>query len=151
MKKLLGLLRNSRTSYGKKLFLQAYIVMSLVRLGLLLLPFNRLQNLVSKSQRLTWLAFAPTQVTTNRIAVSVYRSSKYQPGKPMCLARALTAAVLMNIYGLSHQIQIGVAKGENGQLEAHAWVNSGGRVVVGNLPDLSRYVAMSSQIEGLII
>ena len=150
MKKLLGLLKRSRASYGKKLFLQAYLIMSLVRLGLLWLPFNRLQSLVLKSQKLTWLAFAPTQVTTNRIVRSVYRSSKYQRGKPMCLARALTAAVLMNIYGIPHQIKIGVAKGENGQIEAHAWVNSQGRVVVGNLPDLSRYAPMSSQVKGLI-
>ena len=150
MKKLLGLLKG-RTSYGKKLFLQAYLVMSLVRLGLLLLPFERLQSLVSKFQRLTWLALAPTQVTTGRIALSVYRSSRYQPGKPMCLAQALTAVVLMNIYGLPHQMNIGVAKGENGQIEAHAWICSEQRVVVGNLPDLSRYVAMSSKAEGLII
>ena len=151
MEKLLRLLKASRTGRGKKLFLQAYVVMSLVRLGLLLLPFRRLQNLVLNSRKLTWLAFTPAQVTVNRIAQSVARSGRYQPGKPMCLARALTAAILMNIYGFPHQIQIGVAKSENGKIEAHAWVKSGGRTIVGDLPDLSRYVAMSSQAEGLII
>lgn len=151
MKKLLGLLRNSRTSHGKKLFIQTYIVMSLVRLGLLSLPFSRLQSLISQSPKLTWLALTPTQVTINRIALAVYRSSRYQPGKPMCLARALTAAVLMNIYGLPHKIKIGVAKGENGQIKAHAWVKSEGKVVVGNVPELSRYAVMSAQEEGLII
>ena len=150
MRKLFRLLKASRTSRGKKLFLQACVVMSFVRLGLLLLPFKRLQNLVLNSQNMTWLAFAPAQVTVNRIAQSVYRSSRYQPGNPMCLARALTASVLMNIYGFPHQIQIGIAKDKEGQIEAHAWVKSEGRTIVGDLPDLSRYVPMYSQGEGLI-
>lgn len=147
MKKLLKSIRNSR---GKKVFLQAYLAMTLIRLGLLLLPFNRLHNLVAKSKQLTFLALAPHQVTIASIARAVYRSSRYQPGSPMCLARALTTAVLMNIYGLPHEINIGVAKGELG-IDAHAWVISQGVVIVGDLPDLSRYVVMSAQGEGLVI
>lgn len=145
MKKLLGY------RGGKKLFLQAYIIMSLIRLGLLLLPFSRLQNLIAKSQEWSFLAIASSEVTTRAIALALDRSSKYQPGNPMCLARALTSAVLMGIYSLPYQINIGVAKGENDQIEAHAWVVSAGVVIVGNLPDLSRYTPMSSQGEGLII
>ena len=57
----------------------------------------------------------------------------------------------MNIYGLPHEVSIGVAKGENGKIEAHAWVVSQGTVMMGNLPDLSRYVPMSTKGEGLII
>ncbi|MEL6581048.1 MAG: lasso peptide biosynthesis B2 protein [Cyanobacteria bacterium J06621_12] len=147
MKKLLKLLKLD----GKKLFLQAYIVMSLIRLGLLMLPFSRLQNMVLKSQQLTWLAIPGSGKTIRSIVIAVYRSGKYSPGNPLCLARALTTAVLMNIYGFPYQINIGVAKGKSGKIEAHAWVTSQEKVIVGNLPDLSRYVPMSSQGEGLII
>ena len=148
MRKLQGLLK---VRGGKKLFFQAYIIMCLVRSGLLLLPFNRLQDLILKSKKLTWLAIAKSEVTVNAIARSVNRSGKYSPGKPMCLARALTTAVLMNIYGLPYQINIGVAKGESGKIEAHAWVTWEGKVMVGNLPDLARYVSMSAKGKGLII
>lgn len=147
MKKLLKLLKFD----GKKLFLQGYIVMSLIRLGLLLLPFKRLQDLVLRSEKLTWLAIPGSGQTIRSIVLAVYRSGKYSPGNPLCLARALTTAVLMNIYGFPCQINIGVAKGESGKIEAHAWVTWEGKVIVGNLPDLSRYVPMSSQGEGLII
>lgn len=146
MKRLLRLAKNSR---GKKLFVQTYPIMTLVRLGLLLLPFNRLSAMVGKSNHLTFLAIAPHQVNAGRIAQAVYRSSKYQPGSPMCLARALTTAVLMNIYSLPYELNIGVAKGESG-IDAHAWIVSQDRVIVGNLPDLSRYVPMSTKEEGLI-
>lgn len=147
MKKLLRLLRSSG---GKKLFLQSYLIMSLIRFGLLLLPFSRLQDLIAQSQGLTWLAIARSEVSTRAIILAVYRSGKYQPGNPMCLARALTTSVLMGVYDLPHKIHIGVAKAENG-IEAHAWVVSEGHVIVGNLPDLSRYTPMSSQGKGMII
>ncbi|MEL6581827.1 MAG: lasso peptide biosynthesis B2 protein [Cyanobacteria bacterium J06607_15] len=147
MKKLLKLLRTG----GKKLFLQTYVVMTVIRLGLLLLPFSRLQDLVLKSEQLTWLAIPGSGQTVRSIVLAVYRSGKYSPGNPLCLARALTTAVLMNIYGFPHQIEIGVAKGKDGKIEAHAWVTSEGKVIVGNLPDLSRYVPMSSRGKGLII
>jgi len=118
--------------------------MILIRLGLLLLPFNRLQSLVAKSKQLTFLALSPDQVNPGRIARSVYRCSRYQPGNPMCLAKALTTAALMNIYDLPCKINIGVAKGEKG-IDAHAWVISQGAIVVGDIPDLSRYVVMSAK------
>ncbi|MEO1340668.1 MAG: lasso peptide biosynthesis B2 protein [Cyanobacteria bacterium J06635_13] len=147
MKKLLKLLRTG----GKKIFLQAYVVMTVIRLGLLLLPFSRLQDLVLKSEQLTWLAIPGSGQTVRSIVLAVYRSGKYNPGNPLCLARALTTAVLMNIYGFPHQIEIGVARGKDGKIEAHAWVTSEGKVIVGNLPDLSRYTPMSSRGKGLII
>lgn len=148
MNKLLKLLRSRG---GKKLFLQTYIIMSLVRLGLLLLPFSRLQQLIAMVKKWGFLAIASSEVNIRAIVLGVYRSGKYQPGNPVCLARALTTSVLMGIYSLPHQINIGVAKGKDGRLEAHAWVVSEGIVIVGNLPDLDRYIPMSSQGEGLII
>jgi len=148
MKRLLKLAKGSR---GKKLFLQTYITMTLVRLGLLVLPFSQLNNLVGKSKRLKFLVLAPQEVNSGRIVQAVYRSSRHQPGSPMCLARALTTAILMNIYDFPYEVNIGVAKGENGKIEAHAWVMSQNTVIVGNLSDLSRYVPMSAKGEGLII
>ena len=147
MKRLLELAKHSR---GKKLFLQTYITMTLVRLGLLMLPFSRLNDLVGKSKQLKFLNFASQEVNVNRIVQAVYRSSRHQPGNPMCLARALTTSVLMSIYDFPHEISIGVAKGENGKLKAHAWVMSQDNVIVGNLPDLSSYVPMSAKGEGMI-
>ena len=136
---------------GKRLWLQAYILMSLIRLGLYLLPFQRLQSLILKAERLKFVSTMVPDATVRAIALSVERSARYSVGNPMCLAKALTTAVLMSIYGFPYQINIGVAKDESNNLEAHAWVESEGRVIVGYLPDLSRYVPMSARGEGLII
>lgn len=136
---------------GKKLFLQAYISISLIRLGLYILPFHRLQYLIFKAERLKFVSMMIPDATVRAIALSVERSARYSMGNPMCLAKALTTVVLMSIYGFPYQINIGVAKDESNNLEAHAWVESDGKIVVGYLPDLSRYVPMSATGEGLII
>lgn len=136
---------------GKKLFLQAYILILMIRLGLYILPFQRLQSLILKAEGLKFVSMMVPDATVRAIALSVERSAKYSIGNPLCLAKALATVVLMSIYGFPYQINIGVAKGKSDNLEAHAWVESEGRVIVGYLPDLSRYVPMSSTGEGLII
>lgn len=147
MKKLFKFLKVG----GKKLFLQAFILMLLIRLGLLLLPFRQLQELIQQAKSLGFLACDRQNVTIKAIVVAVQRSSRYGLGNAKCLARALTTGILMSIYGFPYSINIGVAKKEDSNLEAHAWVESQGTIIVGNLPDLSRYTAMSSAREGLII
>ena len=149
MKKLYRFLKLPRSD--QKLFLQAYILMMLVRLGLLLLPFQKLQDLILKTNELRFLGEANHDVGAKDIALSVIRSAKLSPGGVKCLAKALTASMLMKTYGLPYKTNIGVAKGEKNNLEAHAWVESEGKIVVGYLPDLSRYVAMSSAGKGLIL
>ncbi len=143
--------KSLKSGGGKKLFVQAFTLMLLVRLGLLLLPFSQLQNLIEQTKSWKFLAFDAQNVTTRAIVLAIHRSAKYGPGTTKCLARALTTGVLMSRYGFPYQIKIGVAKGKNNQLEAHAWVESKGAVIVGDLPDLSRYIAMSSTERSLII
>ena len=147
MKKLLLLKHKG----GKKLFVQTYVFMMLIRLGLFMLPFRQLQDLISQASRLKVLARLSSNTTISAIVLSVNRSSKYSPGNVKCLARALTTAVLMSIYSFPYKVNIGVAKDKDNNLEAHAWVESQGNAIVGNLPDLSRYVAMSPLGENLII
>jgi len=45
-------------------------------------------------------------------------------------------------HGHPADVRIGVVKNETGGLIAHAWVESDGRVVVGDSSDLSRYARL---------
>jgi hypothetical protein len=51
----------------------------------------------------------------------------------------LAAQVLLSRQGRPAHLQIGVAKSQEGQLEAHAWVESQGWIVIGKLNDISRF------------
>lgn len=49
-----------------------------------------------------------------------------------CLPQALAANALLSLQGYGSVIRIGVRRGESGAVQAHAWVLSDDRVVVGD-------------------
>jgi Transglutaminase-like superfamily len=61
------------------------------------------------------------------------------PGSVKCLAKALTMKTLLNQYNCPSKLIIGVDKNGVNQLEAHAWIEYEGHVVMGQLNDLSRF------------
>ena len=147
------------------LFLTAWVILSCLRLGLWLLPFRLLMRLLSiqphhaiaspfnrKKYAAPVLSMLDKsddcQVSVEIITWAVETASRYTPGGVKCLARALTTQLLMKRYGYVPTLQIGVAKGKDGKLEAHAWIEHQGKVAIGNLADLSRFVPLPS-LEGV--
>ena len=132
----------------RQLLVMSLILLATIRLGLWLLPFRTLLKVLAKISHPS-NAQITNSVTAGKIVWTVNAASRYMPGV-MCLARALTTQVIMGRYGLSGQLRIGVAKTERGKLEAHAWVEYQGRVAIGNLQDLSRFIPLPS-LEGVIL
>jgi hypothetical protein len=144
MKKLRSFLRMDRSSFI--LLLLTLILLTAIRLGLWLLPFGNLFKLVTTiSEDIN--SKAANRVTLSQIIWAVNVVTRYMPGGAKCLARALTTQVLMNWCGFKPEFRIGVAKSEIG-LEAHAWIEYQGRIAIGNLPDLERYIHLPS-LEGV--
>jgi Transglutaminase-like superfamily len=76
-------------------------------------------------------------------------ASRYVP-TATCLAQALAGQTLLAQQGEPAVLRIGVAKNEAGKLEAHAWVESQGRIVIGASLDLCRYTQLPS-VEGKLL
>jgi Transglutaminase-like superfamily len=127
----------------RNLLFKTFILLSLVRLGLWLLPFQKLLHLLGKIG-LTAAQELLETVPLDRIVWAVNLNSSYTLGNVQCLPRALTTQVLMRMHGYTPQLRIGVAKGEQGNLEAHAWVENQGQVVIGYLRDFSRFTPLPS-------
>jgi hypothetical protein len=72
----------------------------------------------------------------------VETASRRTPGLKTCLAQALAAQVLLTRRGYPALLRIGVAKGERQQLQAHAWVESEGKIVIGG-SELERYTPLA--------
>ena len=51
---------------------------------------------------------------------------------------------LLSWHGVPSNLRIGVLKKSESELEAHAWVETEGRVLIGDLDDLSGYVQLPS-------
>ncbi len=128
----------------RQLLLTALALLLTIRLGLWLLPFPTWRRLFTQVMQ-TKTNLPPISTTTiDQIVWAVSVASRYLPGEVKCLARALATQILLHRYGYTATLCLGVAKGEKGQLEAHAWVESQGEVVIGGLSNLSSFTLLSS-------
>lgn len=131
----------------RNLLIYTFVLLNLIRLGLWRLPFAKLQHYLD---RLSHVSFPGQSLEVYRLHTLIWAvnwSSYYSPGVVKCLARALSTQTLMRQQGYSSEIRIGVAKGRQGSLEAHAWVESQGQIIMGYLPDLSRYKPLSKSVK----
>lgn len=108
-----------------------------VRLGLWVVPFARLRGLV------VFLAHPGSRnaghYSAEQLSWAVRAVSRYVP-RATCLTQALVLHILLRREGLPSRIRIGVSK-DAGHFEAHAWVESQDRVVIGD-SGLQRYTPM---------
>jgi hypothetical protein len=130
----------------RSLLLTALLLMGGIVVGLRMLPFQTLHRLLTGMTRGSGRSRQEDRPSPERIAWAVTVVSRYVPGAA-CLAQASAVRTLCRRYGYPVRLQIGVTKSGQGDLEAHAWVESEGRVVIGGLHDLSRYTLLPS-LEG---
>ena len=130
-------------SIERWVLVKAAIFLVLVRLGLFLFSFKTLLNQIEcvKSKRV-WTS-NNGGIASDRIAWAVVVASRYIPFTK-CLAQAIVTQILFARYGYTAQLHIGVAKDGRERLKAHAWVESQGRIVIGDLKDISRYSQLPS-------
>ena len=140
MKKVINFLSTPFST--KKLLGRALGWVVFYRLTLWLLPFARLKRLLDLK------AAEPaekTSVPAARIAeiVSAVRAvSRFVPAAS-CLTQALAARRLLEAAGQSSQLKFGVIKNSE-KFEAHAWVEIGGRIIIGRLPHQRRFSVLDA-------
>ncbi len=122
----------------KLLLLEATLVAVFVRLGLQTLRFRRLRGLLSTDAADHEL---PTE-DVERIAWTVKKVCKYIPLDATCLTQAMTGEYMLGRRGRESNLRIGVAKSDEQKLDAHAWLEVDGNVVIGNNQDLTRYAML---------
>jgi hypothetical protein len=73
------------------------------------------------------------RVAAERAARAVQRAANHVPLRTNCLDRALTVWWMLHARGLEATLQIGVRKVGDATIEAHAWVEHGGQVLLDEL------------------
>ena len=124
------------------LLAKATLLLGAIRVGLWLLPFRTLRGLLDKASGFHGLRetdYQPTDVVVWAVEVA----AKYMPGFSTCLTKALAAQVLLSRRGQPVLLRIGVVRSAEGKFEAHAWVESDGRVVIGGY-ELERYTPLAA-------
>jgi hypothetical protein len=128
-------------SADRRFLVQAAFLLGVVRLGLWLLPFGSLRRLLARMTQVPPEPRETDRASMDRITWAVTVTSRYIP-MTTCLTQAMVTQVLLGQCGHPASLRVGVARSEAGQLQAHAWVESQGRIVLGNLKDLSRYAPL---------
>ena len=118
------------------LLARSLILVTAITVGLRLLPFQLLRRaLAGVSARPPRLC--GSRVPAARIAWAVKTACRYVPATGG-LPRAMATQTMLQRRGYPAKIYIGLARAPEGRLEAHAWVESEGEILVGGLPDLAR-------------
>ncbi len=132
-------------SAERRLLVKAALLLGAIRLGLWLLPFRTLRRVITQLSQVSDGLRKTDQRAEERLVWGVTKASQYVP-KATCLTQALAAQVLLTRRGHPALLRIGVVKGEEGRLEAHAWLESRGEVVIGG-SELERYTRLAA-LEG---
>ena len=112
------------------LITEAVFAVAAVRLALALVHFQKLLILVEKASVRFRARHLDHRPPASRIVWAIDVTTKRIPPVHSCLPRALAARFLLVRWGYPADLLIGVAK-KDGKLEAHAWVETLGKVVIG--------------------
>ena len=140
MKRLLRLLNLSPDE--RRLLIVSAFLLAAIRTGMWLLPFESLYRLTARSGLKTAGLSKADRRSIESVGRAVKIASRYMPAT--CLTQALTTMVILKRLGHPALLRIGVSKGVEGKLRAHAWVESQGSVVIGELADLSGFSVLPS-------
>jgi Transglutaminase-like superfamily len=133
----------------RRLLLRTALLLWAARLGLWLLPLPTLRRLLTKLRGQEPVLAEGNSKNIEAITWAIAVAGLYVPAAT-CLTRALAGQILLAQYGEPAFLRIGVAKNEAGKLQAHAWVESRGRIVIGDSRDLFRYTRLLS-VEGELL
>lgn len=116
------------SSRDKVVALESLFWVLLIRIMVWIFPFPSVQNRVQKIAR-HYDSNNKHSVTLSRIRIMITVAARYVP-RVTCLVQALAGYILFSKYGYHTSIKIGVLT-ENGEFEAHAWLEQDGNVVLG--------------------
>lgn len=124
----------------RRVLLQAAGTLVAVRAALRLLPFATVRRLVSRLARPRAAREAPPEPAT--VGWAVEAAGRRLLSSHPCLPQALTAQLLLARAGHASRLRIGVARREPEAMQAHAWVECGGEIVVGHLAEHGSYTPL---------
>jgi transglutaminase superfamily protein len=140
VRRFLKFIKLSKTD--QLLLARAWGVLWVIKLGLWVVPFRNMKRFLTNENYPVRRGKEKVKIPVKRVAWTVSMASRYVPNGKNCLLRAATTHHLLKRIGHPSVLHIGVDSSTQGTLDAHAWVESNGEVVVGNLSDLDRFAIL---------
>lgn len=108
----------------------ATLLVALVRLGLYLLPSRMTLHLLRSLADSAPRAIRRRRPSAARLVAAVEHAGRRVPNAT-CLTQAVAAKLLLRHFGYPGRLCVGVARDAGGSYRAHAWLEDGGRILIG--------------------
>jgi len=129
-RRLLNFYRRSWTE--RCLFFQAYCLLGVARLAINTLAFKRLAGWLGEHRTETSEEISESQLAVSRrVSWAVQSASRFTLWRSNCFPQAITAQYLLRRRGVPTTMYLGCLIEDAGEMEAHAWLRSGCRIVTG--------------------
>ena len=125
----------------RALLFQSLTAIVAMRAGVWMLPFARARRLADAMSHPMRANSSCVRPSPEKIAWAVATASRAVPSGGNCLVRALATGIVLKRYRYPSELKIGVMKPVDGHFGAHAWLESGGIVVIGDF-ELDRYMPL---------
>ena len=118
--------------------IEALLLAVFVRIGLRTAPYARLREWLERMARVK--ARTPSPVAD--VTWAACAAGRRIPGTT-CLAEALVTYTMLRRHGHEPLLRIGVRQSDQRLLEAHAWVECNGQIVMGQIPQIADYAMLA--------
>jgi hypothetical protein len=127
----------------RPLIVEATALLMLVGIGLRVVPFRVLRRLLDDHARVFSTTTSVSQDVIDRISWAVAAvARRFAEPTMTCLVQALAVDAMLKRRGHVAQLRLGVRTLT--PFEAHAWVECGGHIVIGDRQDLATYSILSA-------
>lgn len=114
------------------LFLEAWIVMAMARICIIVFSFENLMKLMGRSLSSSdWVEATTPLDKWAEVNRAINRASRYSFWRTKCFEQALTAKWMLRRRGYRSHLYFGVQKDPAVKLTAHAWLICEGEMVTG--------------------
>ena len=123
------------SSAEKRIFLEAFLTLGIIRAAILSISFKRLTNSLKHQQnqmQITLLNQEDIQIA-RAVGRGIRRAAKRTPWESACLVQSLTAHRMLQKRNIPGVFYLGVGKDVTGKeaMKAHAWSQCGEDIITG--------------------
>ena len=121
-----------KPAFEQALYMEAAFWLGVSRLAILMLPFRWIAPLLGTHMASSDENDAAAKHQAVRSVSSAIRTmSRRLPWECKCLAQAISGKMMLRTRRIPSTLYLGVAKEENSDLSAHAWLRAGNRIILG--------------------
>ncbi|MEN6313945.1 MAG: lasso peptide biosynthesis B2 protein [Clostridiaceae bacterium] len=124
--------RRNRTE--RILLVEAFLLLGMARLGVMILPFRWLAKSLGHHMKQTDTQLPPADLPlAHMVGAAVRSAANYTPWKSVCLPQAVAAQWMLKRRNIPGTVYLGVMKDETKpeKLAAHAWLRCGHIILTG--------------------